>query len=278
MLAVVFVAILMSTPASAAVLKPETIEAWEKYIRHTEERIEKELQSVDGFLVLDFQDPHKTAATRAAAMRGEVLVAKIRTVDHNGKKISVPSGMIHHWRAIVFIPKVSLEEVLSRVKNPSVNEHRQEDVLESRVLSRSEDSMRIFLRLVRSKIVTVTYNTEHQVQYRAHKGHRISSRSTATKIAELENANTPAEQEKPLGQDHGFLWRLNSYWRYEQVDDGVLVELESVTLSRSIPTIFKPFVMPIIKSVAKGSMRRTMDAMRDRFSNLPPTKPVAGSL
>ena len=28
------------------------------------------------------------------------------------------------------------------------------------------------------------------------------------------------------------MWRLNSYWRYKQIDDGVLVEIESLTLSR----------------------------------------------
>jgi len=274
LLAATLVATLAPAPASAAVLKPDTVQAWENYIRHTEERIDKELQSEDGFLVLDFQAPREAAAARAAAVRGEVVVAKLQTVDSRGEKISVPGGMIHHWRATVFIPEVSLGEILSRVQNPSANEHRQEDVLESRVLSRDKDSMRIFLKLVRSKIVTVTYNTEHLVKYREHDGNRVSSRSIATKIAELENANTATEREKPIGRDHGFLWRLNSYWRYEQMEEGVLVELESVTLSRGVPIIFKPFVMPLIRGVAKESMKRTLDAMRDRFSNHPLTKRV----
>jgi len=274
LLAATLVATLAPAPASAAVLKPDTVQAWENYIRHTEERIDKELQSEDGFLVLDFQAPREAAAARAAAVRGEVVVAKLQTGDSRGGKISVPGGMIHHWRATVFIPEVSLGEILSRVQNPSANEHRQEDVLESRVLSRDKDSMRIFLKLVRSKIVTVTYNTEHLVKYREHDGNRVSSRSIATKIAELENANTATEREKPIGRDHGFLWRLNSYWRYEQMEEGVLVELESVTLSRGVPIIFKPFVMPLIRGVAKESMKRTLDAMRDRFSNHPLTKRV----
>jgi hypothetical protein len=276
-MAVALVATLAAQPAEAAALQTKTIEAWESYIRHTEERIEKELASEDGFLVLDFQPPREAAAARAAALRGEVVVAKIRTSDAAGRNITVPGGMIHHWRATVFIPDVSLQEILSRVQYPEVDEHRQEDVLESRVLSRDEEAMRIFLKLVRKKIVTVTYNTEHLVKYRTHDESRVSSRSVATKIAELENANTPAEREKPIGQDHGFLWRLNSYWRYEETAGGVLVELESATLSRSVPILFKPFVMPMISSVAKESMKRTLDAMRIRFSNLPLTKRVASS-
>jgi hypothetical protein len=35
--------------------------------------------------------------------------------------------------------------------------------------------------------------------------------STATKIAELADAGTPAEHELPPGEDRGFLWRLNAY-------------------------------------------------------------------
>ena len=47
------------------------------------------------------------------------------------------------------------------------------------------DSLRIFLKLVRSKIITVTYNTEHLVLYRRHAAGQASSRTIATKIAEL---------------------------------------------------------------------------------------------
>ena len=39
----------------------------------------------------------------------------------------------------------------------------------------------------------------------------------------------------PEGDDHGYMWKLNSYWRYKQVDGGVLVEIESLTLSRDLP-------------------------------------------
>jgi len=35
-----------------------------------------------------------------------------------------------------------------------------------------------------------------------------------------------------VGDDRGFLWRLNAYWRYEQVAGGVIAECESITLSR----------------------------------------------
>ena len=41
------------------------------------------------------------------------------------------------------------------------------------------------------------------------------------------------------GDDHGFLWRLNSCWRYQESGDGVVVSLESLTLSRDVPWLIK---------------------------------------
>ena len=61
------------------------------------------------------------------------------------------------------------------------------------------------------------------------------------------------------------MWRLNSYWRYQQLDDGVLVEVESVTLSRDLPAIIGPLIRPIVNSTAKESMTRTLASVRARF-------------
>ncbi len=166
----------------------------------------------------------------------------------------------------MFIPDVELESVLAQVRYPAQQEDLQKDVLESRILEESDDSLRLYLKLVRSKIVTVTYNTEHLIEYQRHGEGLASSRSIATKIAELEEAGTSAEREKPEGKDRGFLWRMNSYWRYQQVDGGVLVECESLTLSRGVPAILAPFVKPMISGVARESMKRTLSSMRDRFA------------
>jgi len=190
----------------------------------------------------------------------------MKTLNPRGRKIKVPAGTLHHWRGSVFIPDVELESVLAQVRYPAQQEDLQEDVLESRILEESEDSLRLYLKLVRSKIVTVTYNTEHLIEYQQHGEGLASSRSVATRIVELDQAGTPAEREKPEGKDRGFLWKMNSYWRYQQVDGGVLVECESLTLSRGVPAILAPFVKSIINGVAKESMQRTLSSMRDRFA------------
>jgi hypothetical protein len=68
------------------------------------------------------------------------------------------------------------------------------------------------------------------------------------------------------GSDHGFLWRLRSYWRYETLDDGVRVELESLTLSRDVPSMVRPIAAPILAHIARESMCRTLEALRRAYT------------
>jgi hypothetical protein len=250
----------------AAELKSGTVQAWEAYVKATELRMAEELPSKDKFLAMDYQAGDKTAQDRRELLKGKIPVAQVKSVDGSGRKIDVPDGLIHHWRGSVFIPGVTLDEVYGRVENPSIEDTRQEDVLDSAVLERDSESLRMFLKLQRSTIIRVVYNTEHQVHFQRVTGDKAWSRSIATKIAELKDPQTPDEREKPQGDDRGFLWRLNSYWRYQQVDGGVIVELESITLSRSIPAVFRVLVRPLINKVARESMERTLDSMRIRLT------------
>ena len=250
-------------PASAAELHPRTVAAWNTYVASTEQRIARELAAGGDFLVQDF-DP-AAEAVRRAVLEGEVPVARMRSRGPAGRNIDVPKGAIHHWRGSIFVPGVTLDGVLHGVRSPLRQEDLQEDVIGSRVLERDADRVRVFLKLRRKKFVTVHFNTEHEMRYVQHGVGRASSRSVATRIAELEDAGTPDEREKPVGVDRGFLWRLNSYWRYEEVAGGVIVECESITLSRSIPSLVRWMVKPLIESAARESMERTLTSLRERL-------------
>jgi hypothetical protein len=125
--------------------------------------------------------------------------------------------------------------------------------------------LRLYLKLRRSKLVSVVYNTEHEIRYRRQVEGRAWSSSKAVRIRELENPGSPGERERPEGSDRGFLWRLNSYWRYQQVDGGVIVECESISLSRSVPPALEPLVRPLVDMVARESMERTLESLRGRL-------------
>ena len=251
----------MTKPVSAAELKPETIKAWQTAVETTERRIAKELSSNDRFLALDFLDPKEAAQERQATLSGQIPIRKVSISE----EIKVPDGMIHHWRGSVFIPGVPIDFILTRVKNPNLEDTKQEDVLDSKVIERTPNSLKLYLKLQKSKLVTVVYNTEHLVRYNNYGPDQESSSSIATKIAEIEFTSNKKEREKPEGQDRGFLWRMNSYWRYQQVDGGVIVECESMTLSRSVPFLLEYIVRPLINSTARESMNRTLDSMRTRM-------------
>jgi hypothetical protein len=120
--------------------------------------------------------------------------------------------------------------------------------------------------LQRNEIVTAVYNTEHILVFSHASDLRATSTSTATKIAEIDAINTPQERELPPGDDRGFLWRLNTYWRYEQVANGVIAECESITLSRDIPAVVRFAVRPLVERTARESMTRTLVLLRMRFS------------
>jgi putative flippase GtrA len=249
----------------AAELHPDTVKAWDTCVEATEQRIKSELSSSKGFLALDFQDPVKAVQERQAILAGKTSIRKVEAKGDGDTNAGIPDGMIHHWRGGVFIPGVTLDFVYSRIKNPNQEDTRQEDVLDSRILETAPGQLKLYLKLQRSKIVTVVYNTEHLVRYQQYGAATASSSSIATKIAQVERLGDNKERERPEGHDSGFLWRMNSYWRYQQVSGGVIVECESMTLSRSIPSFLEPLIRPLINKVARESMQRTLDSMRARM-------------
>ncbi len=246
--------------STAAQLQPETIEAWESYVASTEARIEQELQSSKGFLIQDFcAQPDET---RKLLLKGGAVVAPMETIDGEGNGIPIPDGRIHHWRGSIFLPGVGLDEYLLRALNPSENGPHQPEVLEYRILEKKPYELRLFIKMVRRKFVMLAYNTEHHVTYRRHGEGRASSRSEATKIAEIVELGKPHEREKPEGRDRGFMWRLNSYWRFEEVNGGLIAEGESMLLSRDIPGILKPVIEPLIRRSAHEMIANTLEEIK----------------
>jgi hypothetical protein len=58
------------------------------------------------------------------------------------------------------------------------------------------------------------------------------------------------------------MWRLNSYWAFEQSDDGVLVECEAISLTRDIPTGLAWMIGPFVNSIPRESLEFTLGATR----------------
>ena len=255
-----------ATEMAVAELTPATLAAWERYEREVDARYERATSaSNDGYFA---QDAFKTSSSwRQQAIAGQVAMARVESPSPGKGEVAIPDGKVHHWVGAVFIPRAKLDHVIARLKDRAGRESESfSDVVASKLLSRDGDRVRIFMKLKRDSIITVTYNTEHSVLYRSLGSARASSRSVSTKIAELENAGTAQEREKPVGNDHGFLWRLNAYWRFEQTDGGVLIECESVSLSRGVPSLLRLFVSGTVERIARESLNNTLISLRKELS------------
>jgi hypothetical protein len=64
-------------------------------------------------------------------------------------------------------------------------------------------------------------------------------------------------------EEHGFLWRLNTYWTYEERDGGLYMQIESVSLSRSIPVGLGWALRPYVESVPRESLEFTLRSARN---------------
>jgi len=255
----------LSADSMEAILQPKTVQGFVRYAAAVEARIDKELRENAPFLDIERQPAAELNRTMTALRRGEVVVSRAVARDGSASEIEVDGGMINHWRGTAFIPNVKLDVLLKTLQEPQTDKHKQEDVLSSRVVQVGENSQKLYLRLRRTKLITVVYDTEYDTTYRRVAADRALSTSISTKIVEIENAGTPQERALPEGNDHGFMWRLYSYWRYKQVGDGVVVEVESLTLSRNLPLLFTPFLRPVVNSTARDSITRTLTSMRLRF-------------
>lgn len=264
----------LSAPGGA-VLRPEAVSGWTSYVTAAEQRMAGERESGRGFLGQDFAPD--AAARHRALIAGRVLIDELTAVNEEGETPEVPGAMVHHWRGAIFVPDLTAHELVQALAR-GLPGSGQDDVLESRVLSRQADGQRVFLRVQRTKFVTVVYDTIHDVRFATPAPGRAWSASTAIRIAEIEDAGTAGERALPPGRDRGFLWRWNAYWRYQDVPGGVLVECESLSLSRSIPAVVRFLAAPLIRQTARESMERTLVTLRGRFAGSPAVGPAeAGS-
>ena len=194
---------LIASPVAAQLttkLRPETVRAFEAYVQQVERSLERRVEGKQSFLWVTEKEER-----RDEALEGEIVTHKFET-----KNVKVPGGLIHDWIGAMFIPDATAEQTIAVLQDFDHHKDYYPEVLESRLLSRQGDTVRSFLRLRKQKVLTVVLNTEHEARYQKLSGERWYMRSYSTKIAEVKDPDKPEERELPVGEDSGFLWRLNA--------------------------------------------------------------------
>jgi putative flippase GtrA len=256
-----------SAVARAAELRPETIEAFNRYTRLTETRMENELAGRAPFLWLDRLDDAARRGTGITLQRGEIVTERLQTLDR-GREIDVSGGLIHHWVGTVFIPGVSVDQVIALMQGyDRYQDIYSPNVRRSRLVRRDGERFSISLQLFMKKVISVVLNMDNDVLYRRLSPTRAFVRGYSTRIAEVQQADG-GESELPVGHDGGYLWRFNNYCSLEHRTQGpagapgTYVQCESVSLSRGVPTGLGWLIGPFVTSIPRESLAFTLGRMR----------------
>jgi len=259
----VVILIVSSSVAFAAELKPKTTAAFDRYVSATEARFSGELKPGGAFLYVDKLPEDARRNAYQQLRQGEILIEKLET-NAPGVSSNIPDGIVHHWVGLIFIPGATLAKLLPVVKD---YDHRAElykpDVIASRTLSHNGDDYKMFLRLHQKKFTTVDFNTTYDVHWGQVDATRVYSNSISTRIAEIKDPDKPDGEELPVGSGHGYLWRLNTYWRFEEKDGGVYMQCEALSLTRDIPTGLGWLLKSLVTAIPKQSLTRALGQTRN---------------
>jgi hypothetical protein len=249
-------------PASAQ-LTPAATRGFERYVQLTEERMSAEERPGGAFLWIDALPPAQRESDLAQLQTGKIISEQLST-SAPAAEIATPGALIHHWVGTVFIPGATLAQVLAIVQDYDHQQiYFQPEVQRAKLLARSGGDFKVYLRLKQTDILTVVLDTEYQIHYQRLDADHETSHSYSTRVAEIVHAGEANEHALSPTDDHGFLWRINSYWRFEQTTGGVFVQCEAISLSRDIPVGLGWMIAPLIEQIPRQSLEFTLGATRN---------------
>ena len=250
-LAAILILLRFHPSLGAATLTPETKAAWDEYLQAANAAMQARLQPGAHFLWLD-DEPGRAEDMRT---KGPYIAP---VGPHIPKK--VPSGLIHDWLGVGFIPNVKIEDILRVVRDyDRYKEIYKPGVIDS--ISHGTDGTKdlFSLRLVNKSVVAKTaLDTDCEASYIRVDDRHWYGISNTTHIQEIDKFGTPEQRTLPEDEGTGLIWRLSSITRLEERDGGVYAELEAIALSRDIPAAFRLFVTPIVRRVSRDSLATSL--------------------
>jgi hypothetical protein len=248
--------------ACAADLTQATVDAFDRYITQTEQRLDPRFRG------RHFLSETETPEWRQRLKREAPIIQSAQT---NGI-VAVKGGLIQDWTGAIFIPDVSLKRTLSIVQD--YDHHKdfyKPEVADAKIRSRQGDDFQVYMRIVKSKLLlSDVLNTEHDIRFTTVDPHRVYSRAYSRRIAEVADAGKPGEHELEVGKDRGFLWRIYGYWFFEESDGGVYVTCESITLTRDLPFALGKILGPILRELPGESVRNSLEQTRKAVAGVAP--------
>jgi len=223
---------------------PSAISAFNSYTQAVELRLARQHRAPDTFLA------------HSVTSYGEPIVENLTP-----SRADFPGALLHHWRGTAFVAgaKAAAFELLLRDVS-SWPQTFSPEVLKAAVVAQSGDRMEVWMRVRQRHVITVVTDTTCDISFGRLDPRHGYSISRSTRVAEIDSPRAGAERALDAGEEHGFLWRLNTYWSYEERDGGLYLQIESVSLSRSIPPGLGWVIRPYVESIPRESLEFTLHA------------------
>jgi len=238
-------------PGAMGQPSPAAVAGFNAYVSGVEGRLGTEHRRRDGFLAGEAGSQERRARLRS----GELMVE--RMTPQQG--VELPGALLHDWRATAFAPGATAADFVRLMQDfdawPRVYAAQ---VMQARRTNADGDHFEATMRVRQTHVITVVMDTDWEVQFGRLDAQHGWSVSRSTRIAEVEGAGTSEERALSESQEHGFLWRSNTYWSYEERDGGLYMQVESVSLTRGVPLGLGWAVRPFIESVPRDSLEFTL--------------------
>lgn len=215
-----------------------SIAAFNSYAAQVETRLARQHNSPNNFLALP--------ADRTQLLSGELLIEQLTPP-------TTTDALLHHWRATAFVPNATPADFERLLRNfTSYPQNFAPQIVSSTVLNHTPTDTLLRLRTRQHHVITVVLDTTCDVTFASLDATHGYSISRSTRIDEI----------SPAG-DNGFLYRLNTYWSWEQRDNGLYLQVESLSLTRAIPRGLAWAVQPYLESVPRESLVFTLTSARN---------------
>lgn len=227
-------------------LSPQTVAEFERYTNKVEAQLNECWNGGKSFLVLDDNPSEKKKV-----LAGELFI-KSMSGDH---PVAVTSGLIHDWLGAVFIPHATPEHVVSILEDFNRHKDIYPEVTQSKTLESNGSTVTGYWRLEqKSGIVPIILDVTEEATYKQVSPEKWKGLTYAKKIIETDTGLFSRGKKFPLGEGHGYLWRLYGYWSLEAAQGGTLAECRTLSLSRDIPQGLNWAVAPYVEKQPRISL------------------------
>ena len=222
---------------------PAAVAAFERYARLVEARLAEQHGAAGHFL----------AGTVPGA---GVAIERLPVPDLAGD-----GALLHHWRGTAFAPGATPADFNRLMRDFKAYPQRfGPEVVRAGAVAVGAECFQASMRVRQRHVITVVLDAGFDVCFgQLDAGHGYS-KSVSTEVDEVAGAGTAGERLLAPAESHGFLWRLNSYWSYEVRDGGLALEIETVSLTRSVPAGLGWAVRPYVESIPRESIGFTLES------------------